>query len=86
MRVRRGRRKLTLHATRLILGVAFTKAMLDPKPTKNHAYKFQRIFTDGDFMAGGVLVIPPGEAKPLKPARDNTYVSQTRVSINGYPV
>lgn len=60
--------------------------MLDPKPTKNHAYKFQRIFTDGDFMAGGVLVIPPGEAKPLKPARDNTYVSQTRVSINGYPV
>jgi len=49
--------------------------MLDPKPTKNHAYRFQRIFTDGEFMAGGVLVIPPNEAKPLKPARDNTYVS-----------
>ena len=67
---------LTSLAAALILGVAFTKAMLDPKPTKNHAYKFQRIFTDGDFMAGGVLVIPPGEAKPLKPARDNTYVGR----------
>ena len=54
--------------------------MLDPKPTKNHAYKFQRIFTDGAFMAGGMLVIPSGEMKPLKPARDNTYVSRPKVS------
>ena len=47
---------------------------MDPKPTKNHGYKFQRIFTDGDFMAAGILVIPANESKPLKPARDNTYV------------
>lgn len=60
------------------LGIAFTRAMMDPKPTKNHAYKFQRIFTDGDYLAAGVLVIPPNESKPLKPARDNTYVSETR--------
>jgi centromere protein C len=48
--------------------------MLDPKPTKHQGYQFQRIFTDGVFMAGGWLVIPPGCNKPLKPARDNTYV------------
>lgn len=51
--------------------------MMAPKATGNHAYKFQRIFTDGDFLAAGVLAIPPGESKPLKPARDNTYVGST---------
>lgn len=47
--------------------------MLDPKATK-HGYRFQRVFTDGEFLGAGLLVIPPGEKKPLKPAKDNTYV------------
>lgn len=54
--------------------IAFTSTMLDPKATK-HGYRFQRVFTDGDFLGAGLLVIPPGEKKPLKPAKDNTYVS-----------
>lgn len=49
--------------------------MLDPKATK-HGYRFQRVFTDGEFMGAGLLIIPPGEKKPLKPAKDNTYVSK----------
>jgi centromere protein C len=58
--------------------------MMDPKPTKNHAYKFQRIFTDADFMAAGILVIPANEAKPLKPARDNTYVRGCELVLATY--
>ncbi|KAK9894311.1 hypothetical protein P389DRAFT_105955 [Cystobasidium minutum MCA 4210] len=53
--------------------VAFTSTMLDPKATK-HGYRFQRVFTDGEFLGAGLLIIPPGEKKPLKPAKDNTYV------------
>ena len=58
----------------LNIGVAFTSTMLDPKATK-HGYRFQRVFTDGEFLGAGLLVIPPGEKKPLKPSKDNTYVS-----------
>lgn len=40
----------------------------------NADYAFQKVFTDGEFVAGGVLEIPPGGRKPSKPARDNTYI------------
>jgi hypothetical protein len=67
----------TDHIRLTIAGIVFTSTMLDPKSTR-HGYKFQRIFTDGEFMGGGVLIIPPGEKKPLKPAKDNTYVGLTQ--------
>ena len=54
--------------------VAFTAAMIAPRAINNQPYKFQKVFTDGDFMAGGILEIPVNAKKPLKPARDNTYV------------
>lgn len=52
--------------------------MFDPKPTRKAAYLFQRVFLDGEYLAAGLLVLPPYEKKPLKPARDNTYVSLSR--------
>jgi centromere protein C len=61
--------------------IAFTSSMVTTKPASsksgkvNSTFRFQKIFTDGDFMAGGILEIPVNEKKPLKPARDNTYVS-----------
>jgi centromere protein C len=60
--------------------IAFTSAMVNTKPVPsksgkpNSEYRFQKIFTDGEFMAGGLLEIPVNHKKPLKPARDNTYV------------
>lgn len=54
--------------------------MQDPKATK-HGYKFQRVFTDGEFLGAGLLIIPPGEKKPLKPAKDNTYVSTSAATV-----
>lgn len=54
--------------------------MQDPKATK-HGYKFQRVFTDGEFLGAGLLIIPPGEKKPLKPAKDNTYVITSRAPV-----
>lgn len=55
-------------------GVAFTSKMISTKQAGKHNYRFQKVFTDGDFMACGLLEIPPNEKKPLKPSKDNTFV------------
>ncbi|KAG8912405.1 hypothetical protein FRC01_005112 [Tulasnella sp. 417] len=54
--------------------IAQTAAMLNPKHPFNGSYAFQKVFMDGEFVAGGVLEIPVGGKKPSKPARDNTYL------------
>ncbi|KAG8993409.1 hypothetical protein FRB90_000715, partial [Tulasnella sp. 427] len=54
--------------------IAQTAAMLNPKQPLNASYAFQKVFSDGEFVAGGILEIPVGGKKPSKPARDNTYL------------
>jgi len=54
--------------------VAFTSKMLNPKAAKDNMFYFQKIFGDGDFMAAGQLIIPPGGKKPSKGSKDNTYI------------
>lgn len=63
------------------LGIAFPASMIETKPAGKQNYRFQKIFSEGDFLAGGLLEIPVNEKKPLKPARDNSYVSFLPVSI-----
>lgn len=48
--------------------------MIDPRPTYNNKFMFQKIFTELDYLAGGILLIPAGCEKPQKPAKDNSYV------------
>lgn len=48
--------------------------MVNPKPAEKDDFLFQKIFGDGDFIAAGQLLIPPGKKKPVKPSRDNSYV------------
>ena len=57
------------------VGIAFTAKMVNPKPAANHDFFFQKVFGDGDFIAAGVLVIPPKKFKPTKGTKDNTFVS-----------
>ncbi|KAI0723819.1 Mif2/CENP-C like-domain-containing protein [Cerioporus squamosus] len=54
--------------------VAFTANMVQPKPAAQGAFYFQKIFGDGDFLAAGQLIIPPGSTKPTKGTKDNTFV------------
>jgi len=56
-----------------MLGVAFTSKMLNPRQTANGDWSFQKVFGDADFIAAGVLVIPPKGRKPSKGTKDNTY-------------
>lgn len=54
--------------------VAFTARMIKPKQAPGQAYSFEKVFTESEFMAGGIIEIPVGAEKPLKPSRDNSYV------------
>ncbi|KAI0345117.1 hypothetical protein BDW22DRAFT_1353994 [Trametopsis cervina] len=54
--------------------VAFTAKMVNPKLAANAQFSFQKIFGDGNFMAAGQLIIPPGGTKPTKGTKDNTFI------------
>ncbi|KAG9038977.1 hypothetical protein FRB95_013655 [Tulasnella sp. JGI-2019a] len=67
--------------------IAHTAAMVNPKTPNNAEYSFQRVFMDGEFVAGGVLNIPVNGRKPPKASRDSTYIfyvaeGAVRVMIN----
>ena len=49
--------------------------MVAPKIAANKTWAFDKVFQDDEFIAAGLLVIPPRGRKPSKPANDNTYVS-----------
>ncbi|TFK64211.1 hypothetical protein BDN72DRAFT_881628, partial [Pluteus cervinus] len=56
--------------------VAFPENLLSPKPVDNDHGKFayQKVFGDGDFIAAGVLVLPPQGIKPSNNAKANTLM------------
>ncbi|KAM0754126.1 hypothetical protein T439DRAFT_378211 [Meredithblackwellia eburnea MCA 4105] len=54
--------------------IAFTSKMMNPVPTSSKKFSFQKIFTELDYLAGGIVQIPSGHAKPLKQSKDNSYL------------
>jgi centromere protein C len=58
----------------VVSGVVYTAKKIDPKPAAGGGWFFQKIFGEGDFIAAGVLLIPPQGRKPSKGTKDNTYV------------
>ncbi|TFK36420.1 Mif2/CENP-C like-domain-containing protein [Crucibulum laeve] len=54
--------------------IAWTAKMVNPKMAANNDWSFDKIFGDGEFIAAGQLVIPPGGRKPSKATKDNTYI------------
>lgn len=56
-------------------GVAMPYARLEPKQVVGSNFKYQKVFGEDNFVAAGVVFIPPGGEKPAKPSKDNCYVS-----------
>ncbi|KAI0053927.1 hypothetical protein FA95DRAFT_1551703 [Auriscalpium vulgare] len=44
------------------------------RPAANNSFFFTKVFGDGEYVASGQLLIPPGGHKPSKMTKDNTYV------------
>mgnify|MGYP002717699633 FL=1 len=47
---------------------------MDPKMTLDGKFAYQKIYQELDYLASGVLTIPPGGEKGLKSSKDNSYV------------
>ncbi len=45
------------------------------RPVANESYRFQKIFSEKEFCAAGIVLIPPGGEKSVKNARGNAMVS-----------
>ncbi|GMK59792.1 hypothetical protein CspeluHIS016_0900090 [Cutaneotrichosporon spelunceum] len=60
-------------------------AFIEPKPVRGGSFYYQKAFGEDGFIAGGVVMIPPGGEKPAKPSGDNAYifyVSAGAVEVN----
>ncbi|OCH93832.1 hypothetical protein OBBRIDRAFT_817567 [Obba rivulosa] len=54
--------------------LAYTTSMVSQRWTIQKEFMFEKIFSDGDFVAAGMLTIPPEKQKPTKSTKDNTFV------------
>ncbi|KAG6887569.1 hypothetical protein C0992_011767 [Termitomyces sp. T32_za158] len=52
------------------------------KMIENNDWKFMKAFGDDDFIAAGILEIPPRKKKPTKQTKDNTYVRYFHDSVS----
>lgn len=66
---------LILSDLHTLIGVACTEAMVNPLAVGNASFKYQKIFGEAEFFAGGILNIQVGGAKAPKNSQDNAYVS-----------
>ena len=59
----------------MILGIAVTPDMLETSRTDGGGeYKFQKVFSEGEFIASGVLELPVGTSKPVKNSHSSAMV------------
>jgi hypothetical protein len=56
-------------------GIVCTASMLDLRSAENGMFLFSKFFNDSDFLAAGMVEIPPKSSKPGKHSKDNSYVS-----------
>ncbi|GAA5996175.1 Mif2p [Rhodotorula paludigena] len=64
--------------------VAFTARMMSPKKTFDGKFSYQKIYQELDYLAGGILTLPPDGEKSLKSSKDNSYIffcTQGSVSV-----
>lgn len=57
------------------IGIVNTPEMLNPRIVGAGDYRFQKLFSEGEYIAAGVLVIPKGAQKPNKKTDQSTMVS-----------
>ena len=58
--------------------IAFTTRMAHETPAKKADYLYQKILSDGDYVAAGQIQLEPGAEKPNKSSKDNSYVRAAR--------
>ncbi|RUS14235.1 Mif2/CENP-C like-domain-containing protein [Endogone sp. FLAS-F59071] len=54
--------------------IAVSAEMIKTTAVSNQTYMFQKVFSEGDFMSSGVVVLPKGAEKPNKNSRGSAMV------------
>ncbi|ORX35333.1 Mif2/CENP-C like-domain-containing protein [Kockovaella imperatae] len=54
--------------------IAYPRHRLEPQPVAGGTFKYQKVFGEDLFIAGGVLYVPVGGMKPGKFSKDNAYI------------
>ncbi|KAL1689595.1 Mif2/CENP-C like-domain-containing protein [Schizophyllum commune] len=54
--------------------IVYTAKMVQTTPSANGEWAFDRIFSDANFMAAGMITLIPNGRKSTKPTKDNTYI------------
>ena len=54
--------------------IVVTPDMLNPRTVGAGDYRFQKVFSEGDFLASGVLVLPKGAKKPSKNSHQSAMI------------
>jgi centromere protein C len=54
--------------------LVISPAMIDFKEVPNHGFKFKKTYSEGQFIASGFLLLPPGSEKPNKNSKDASMV------------
>jgi centromere protein C len=63
------------------VGIAWPDRLVKLKKAENDEFSFQKVFNDGEFLAAGILEIPPNGMKPSRSTKDNTYASHRLYDI-----
>lgn len=50
---------------------------MHPRPAFNQQFLYEKVFSLGEFMAAGLLVVPARGEKQAKSSKDNNYVRRT---------
>jgi Mif2/CENP-C like len=59
-----------------------TPEMTNPKSVPGgSSYKFQKVFSEGEFIASGVLILPKGAKKPNKNSHQSAMVNLPNIDI-----
>ncbi|KAK6092867.1 mitotic fidelity of chromosome transmission- protein [Batrachochytrium dendrobatidis] len=67
--------------------IVVTPGMIVPRTVGAGDYRFQKVFSEGDFLASGVLALPRGAKKPIRGSGDSAMIflllsGQVQVRVN----
>ncbi|WFD01002.1 mitotic fidelity of chromosome transmission- protein [Malassezia yamatoensis] len=62
------------HGEEVTMRIACNAQSLHPQPAFNRQFLYEKVFSLGEFMAAGLLIIPQGGEKQAKSSKDNNYM------------
>ena len=66
------------------LEIVVTPNMIRAKPAGSGEYRFQKIFSEGQFIGSGLVILPVNGQKPTKNSHDSALVNKFNLDFRGF--